>query len=486
VKEFNLSNRASTIISVVPLFVLIGLLAVCVYFFGSDSILGASQVSLLAASGISIFFGMMLFKVPFKDFEESVGNNIKGISSAILILVMVGAISGTWMMSGIIPTFIYYGVQIISPKFFLPTACIICAFVSVVTGSSWTTIATIGVALLGIGKAEGVSEAMAAGAIISGAYFGDKISPLSDTTVMASSVVGTPLFQHIKYMLLTTVPSITIALICFTVFGITHSAASEGEIEMYTTTLDNAFNLSPWLFVVPILTGWMIYKKKPAIIVLALSALMAAIFGIIFQGDIICTIARDAADVSTKASELFVGTVKVIYDSVSYDTGVEQVNNLIASRGMLGMLNTIFLILCAMCFGGCMKASGMIGRIAAILMPMTKTRVGLVGATASTGFLLNGIVSDQFLAVILTADIYKEIYKKEGYEPRLLSRTVEDSATVTSPLFPWSSCGMTQATILGVPTLLYAPFCIFNWISPLMSIFMAILGYKIVRNKPQK
>lgn len=481
----NLSNRASTILSIIPFLVLVVLLGTCVYFFGSDSIIGASQVVLLFCAGLCIWIGTKFFGKTWDDFEKAASENIKGVAGALIILLLVGAVSGTWMMSGVIPTFIYYGVQLISPQFFLPTACIICAFVSLMTGSSWSTIATIGVALLGIGRAEGISDALSAGAIISGAYFGDKISPLSDTTVMASSVAGTPIFEHIKYMMFTTVPSITIALIIFTIIGLSGNATEASEIALYTDTLKASFHMPLWLMIVPIVTAWMIARKTPAIVVLALSSLLAAIFGIIFQPEIIHTIGSEILSGAGKAQTIFVGTIRTIYDSVTYDTGVDVVNELTASRGMIGMLNTIFLILCAMCLGGCMKAAGMIERLARLLFTFTRTRTGLVGATAVTGFSLNGVVSDQFLAIILTSDLYRDIYKKEGYESRLLSRTVEDSATVTSPLFPWSSCGMTQATILGVATIAYAPFCFFNWISPLMSVFMAIIGFKINRKKPE-
>ena len=335
---------------------------------------------------------------------------------------------------------------------------------------------------MGIGKAEGFSDGMIAGAIISGAYFGDKISPLSDTTVMASSVNKVPLFTHIRYMLITTVPSITIALIIFTVLGLTHSGTPAAQIEEYSEALSRTFHLTPWLLIVPVVTGVLIARKQPALIVLAISTLLAAVFALIFQPDLIAQIGAPLTE-GSRARVLFTGTVASLYDSVSVATGHPDVDALVSPRGMKGMLNTIFLIICAMCFGGCMRASGMLRRVSRLILPLARNRFGLVSSTVFTGTMLNGLVSDQYLSIILTSDIFRETYDKQGYERRLLSRSVEDSSTVTSVLYPWSSCGMTQATILSVPTLTYLPFCFFNLISPLMSITVAAIGYKIIRKQ---
>lgn len=483
-------KRASiirTCISLVPIAVLVILLALNISFFGSDAILGASQVSLLFSAGLCVWLAMWLFGKPWDDFEAAIRSNIGDVTTAIVILFMIGGISGTWTMSGTVPSLIYYGVHIISPKIFLVTACIICAFISVMIGSSWTTIATIGVALMGIGKAQGFSDGMIAGAIISGAYFGDKISPLSDTTVMASSLSGTPLFRHIKYLMLTTVPSFALTLVIFLVLGFLHSGNDAAQISVYTETLSSKFNISAWTLVVPVVTGILIAKKMPALPVLGISMTLAAAFALILQPHIVSEIGNNALEAlglgreTGRAGVMFTGIVKTIYDSVSVDTGVPDVDKLVSSRGMLGMLNTVYLIICAMCFGGCMKASGMLHHLASLILPMTRTRTGLVASTVGTGVVLNGVISDQYLSIILTSDIYKDIYAKRGYESRLLGRSVEDSSTVTSPLFPWSSCGMTQATILSVPTIAYLPYCFFNIFSPLMSILMAALGYKIFR-----
>lgn len=468
-------------ISLIPILILVTLLALNISIFGSDAILGASQVALLFSAGVAIWLAMWLFKVPWQDFEEAIKSNIGDVTTAIVILFLIGAISGTWTMSGIVPTFIYYGVKIISPKIFLLTACVICALVSVMVGSSWTTIATIGVALLGIGKAEGFSDGVIAGAIISGAYFGDKISPLSDTTVLASSMSKVPMFTHIRYLMYTTVPSIVITLIIFLILGLSHNGDDAAMINEYTNVLGAKFNITPWLMIVPALTAIMIARKMPALIVLALSTVLAAAAALIFQPDIMREIGSSVSGSGSSAKILFTGTIETIYNSVSVETGNPDVDQLVASKGMLGMLNTVYLIICAMCFGAAMKASGMLHHLASMILPMTKRRVSLVTSTVVTGIALNGIVSDQYLAIILTSSLFKDIYEKEGYENRLLSRAVEDSATVTSPLYPWSSCGMTQATILNVPTMAYLPYCFFNLLSPLMSVTVAVIGYKIFK-----
>ena len=475
------------LISLIPIVVLIAMLAFNVSILGSDSIQGASQVALLLATGIAVWLSMWLFKVRWSAFEEGIKSNIGNVTSAIVILLLIGAISGTWTMSGIVPTMICYGVKVLSPSFFLPAACLICAAVSLMLGSSWTTIATVGVALLGIGKAEGFSDGLIAGAIISGAYFGDKISPLSDTTVLASSIVNTPLFTHIRYMLITTVPSFVIALIAFTVIGLNGAPDTPADMSAITDVLSSKFRISPWLLLVPLVTGVLIARRTPALIVLALSIVMASVAAILFQPDIIRGIGRGAAlahGIEGPLSDwkiMLAGTVESIYNTVSLDTGNAQVNELVMSRGMTGMLNTVYLIICAMCFGACMRAGGMIDALMKAMRKFTGNRTGLVASTVGTGATLNTFVCDQYLAIMLTANIFKDIYEDSGYENRLLSRSVEDSATVTSVLVPWNTCGMTQATILSTPTLVYLPYCFFNILSPLMSVLVAALGYKIFK-----
>jgi NhaC family Na+:H+ antiporter len=393
-------------------------------------------------------------------------------------------LAGSWMISGIVPTLIYYGVQIMSPQFFLISSCLICALVSLLSGSSWTTIATIGVALLGIGHALGISEAWTAGAIISGAYFGDKMSPLSDTTILASSATGTDLFVHIRYMMYTTMPTFLITITIFFITGLDGDAGTEVEVSQYTEGLSGTFNISLWTLLVPLLTGVLIARRVPSLIVLFASSVMAGIVALILQPHILCEIAGSGT-ASTSAASLTRGLAITYFGATAVDTGNTSLNELISTSGMAGMLNTIWLILCAMCFGAAMVASRMIDSITGVVIRFIRNRISLVSSTVGTGIFLNITTGDQFISIVLNADIYKEVYRQEGYESRLLSRTTEDAATVTSVLIPWNTCGMTQSTVLGVPTLTYLPYCFFNLLSPLMSIFIATIGWKIRKVTPK-
>ena len=462
----------SPLVSLFPIAFLVGMLFATIRTFGSDALSGGSQVSLLTTTAICIFIGMAFYRIPWKDYEIAITNNVAGVTTAIIILLIIGALSGMWMISGVVPTLIYYGIQIIHPDFFLTSTCIICALVSVMTGSSWTTIATIGIALLGIGKAQGFDEGWIAGAIISGAYFGDKISPLSDTTILASSVTDTPLFSHIRYMMVTTIPSLIITIIIFTVMGLTYETNNTQQITEFAAALSTKFTITPWLLVVPVVTGILIARKVPSIITLFLSTMLAGLFAFIFQPDLL----REVAG----SENIFKGIMMTFYGSTSLQTD-SMLTELVATRGMAGMMNTIWLILCAMCFGGAMTASGMLGSITSVFVRFMKNTVSMVASTVCSGLFLNLATADQYISIILTGNMFSNIYEKKGYESRLLSRTTEDSVTVTSVLIPWNTCGMTQATILSVPTLTYLPYCFFNLISPLMSIFVAAIGYKIFR-----
>lgn len=463
----------SPLVSLFPIVFLVGMLFATIRTFGSDALSGGSQVSLLTTTAICIFIGMAFYRIPWKDYEIAITNNVAGVTTAIIILLIIGALSGMWMISGVVPTLIYYGIQIIHPDFFLTSTCIICALVSVMTGSSWTTIATIGIALLGIGKAQGFDEGWIAGAIISGAYFGDKISPLSDTTILASSITDTPLFSHIRYMMVTTIPSLIITIIIFTVMGLTYETNNTQQITEFAAALSTKFTITPWLLVVPVVTGILIARKVPSIITLFLSTMLAGLFAFIFQPDLL----REVAG----SENIFKGFMMTLYGSTSLQTDSSMLTELVATRGMAGMMNTIWLILCAMCFGGAMTASGMLGSITSVFVRFMKNTVSMVASTVCSGLFLNLATADQYISIILTGNMFSNIYEKKGYESRLLSRTTEDSVTVTSVLIPWNTCGMTQATILSVPTLTYLPYCFFNLISPLMSIFVAAIGYKIFR-----
>lgn len=476
------------LISIIPLIVLIAMIATVMRMLPDDALSGASQISMMIATSICVALSMSVYRTKWQVFEDSIKKTIGDTSVSILILLLIGVMSSTWMISGVVPTLIYYGVQILTPSLFLPCACIISALVSLMTGTSWTTIATIGIALLGIGNALSVPEAFTAGAIISGAYFGDKMSPMSDTTVLASSVSGADLFKHIRYMMYTTVPSITISLLLYLVMGFWFSG-ERVEPSIYLQGLEHSFHITAWTFLVPLFTSILIWKKVPSFITLTLSSIAAIVCALVLQPDALMEIAgTQTATLDTppveglgEAGVSLMAVLKVCYSNTQLDTGFAEVNNLVATRGMAGMLDTVWLILCAMCFGSCMVASNMLKSLTRILLKTIRNTFSLVTSTVASGLLLNLIMGDQFLSIIMNASIYKEEYADRGYQPELLSRSTEDSATVTSVLVPWTACGMTQSTVLGIPTLVYLPFCFFNIISPIMSILFALFG-KIPQN----
>lgn len=485
-KIFRKDKNPSALVSLLPFIFLVAALSVVIYVFGTDALSGASQVALLFAAGFTVVLSMVLYKTSWKVFEESILENITSVGTSIVILLLIGAVSGSWMISGVVPTMIYYGMKVIFPEIFLFACCVISALIAVMTGSSWTTIATIGVALVGIGTAQGYEPGWIAGAIISGAYFGDKISPLSDTTVLASSSAGTPLFSHIKFMMVTTVPSFLITLVIFLIVSLLHDSSSSAHVADFAHDLKNTFNISPWLLLVPVLTGVLIARKVSAIATLFIAAVIAGVSALIFQPDIIGYIANQGEVLTDKGLsfvEGFKGMSIMYYGATSVDTGNEVLNSLVSTRGMTGMLSTVFLIIAASCFGGTLVGGGMLQSLTDALVRFVRRRVAMVASTVGTGVFANMITGDQYLAILLTSSLYKKLYQERGYESKLLSRSVEDSATVTSVLIPWNSCGMTQATVLKVATLEYLPYCFFNLLSPLMSIFIAAIGYKIVRKK---
>ena len=487
---FSRGERPSWWVSLIPFIVLVAVLVVVIKVFGDGALDGASQVALLLATGVTVAISMIFYRIPWKEFEEGILDNIRAVGTSILILLLIGAVSGSWMVSGVVPTMIYYGPKLIIPEVFLFAACGICALISVMTGSSWTTIATVGVALVGIGTAQGYHPGWTAGAIISGAYFGDKISPLSDTTVLASSSAGTPLFTHIRFMMVTTIPSFVIAMIVFLVVSLIHTPAGEMETVEFANDLKNTFTISPWLMLVPVVTGLLIVKKVPAMLTLFVAAVLAGVVAVFVQPHLIQQIANVDSTVyhvpAQSFTELsffdgFKGTFMTYYGPTAIDTGNAELNDLVSTRGMTGMMNTIFLIIAAVAFGGALVGSGMLQSLTEKLTHFIRRRTSMVAATVGTGVFSNMITGDQYLSIILTSSLYKKLYHEKGYEPKLLSRSVEDSATVVSVLIPWNSCGMTQATVLGVSTITYLPYCLFNLISPLMSITIAAIGYKIVR-----
>lgn len=473
-------QQPSVWIALIPLVVLIGVLALAIKSFGSGAIEGGSQVALLFASAVAATLAIGLCGCKWEVLESAIAENIHTSASAIIILLLIGAISGTWMLSGVVPSFIYYGLQVIHPKVFLGVACIICALVSLITGSSWTTIATIGVALMGIGRAEGFSEGWIAGAIISGAYFGDKVSALSDTTVLASASARVPLFEHIRYMMITTVPSFLIALAVFFGVSLTATHDSTEQISHISEVLTSSFNITPWLLLVPIITALFILRRLPALITLFVAVVVASVAMLIFQPQVVSQIGEEGDYASFRALLIACSS------STALDTGNATLNDLVATSGMGGMLNTIWLILCAMCFGGVMAGSGMLSAITQLFLRFVHRTTAIVASTIGAGLFCNLTTADQYISIIITGNTFRNLYRERGLEARLLSRSVEDSATVTSVLVPWNSCGMTQSTVLGVATLAYLPYCIFNIISPLMSIAVAALGYKIYKRENDK
>ena len=463
-------------LSALPLAVLAVLLYVVIRCFGGDSINGGSQIALLSATSVCVMLSIGVYRCRWSVLEEAIIDNTRASASAIIILLLIGAIAGTWMVSGVVPTLIYYGLEILHPSFFLVASCLICAGVSLMTGSSWTTIATIGVALMGIGRAMGFPDGWVAGAIISGAYFGDKISLLSDTTVLASSTVGVPIFTHIRYMLYTAMPSFVVALAVFTVAGLTLTHGDATHAELYSETLRSTFRITPWLLLVPLATGLLIVRKLPAIVTLFASVVFACVAMLLTQRGLVASVAGVG---SLDFLLGFKGVLMTCFGPTAIDTGNAQLNALVATRGMAGMLNTVWLIICAMCFGGVMTGSGMLRSLTQLFLRVVRRPFSAVASTVGAGLFFNLCTADQYISIILSGRLFRDLYAERGLEERLLSRSVEDSATVCSVLVPWNSCGMTQATVLGVSTFAYLPYCIFNIASPLMSLLVAALGWKI-------
>jgi Na+:H+ antiporter, NhaC family len=476
--EITPTKEPSLLQALIPIVILTALLATNVIIYGADATGGPNQIALLLGAGVAGLVAMCLgFK--WKVIEHSIVKSISSAMAAILILLVIGSLSGTWLLSGIVPAMIYYGLKILNPTIFLFASCIVCCIVSMATGSSWGTIATVGIALLGIGQALGISTGLIGGAIISGAYFGDKISPLSDTTNLAPAMAGTDLFTHIRYMMFTTIPSIVIALIIFLIWGFTlDTTASPSEDAIVLQAIDNAFNLNPLLFVVPALVIFMIVKKVPATPALLIGTLLGGIFAVIFQPHVINEVSG-IHDNFLKSS--FLAVMNAMSNGVQLTADNEMITELLKAKGMAGMLNTVWLILCAMIFGGVMESCGLLKCIAEAIIRMAKSTGSLVASTAATCLFFNLTASDQYMAIAVPGRMYAETYRKRGLKPEVLSRTLEDSGTVTSVLIPWNTCGATQSTVLGVATLTYAPFCFFNIISPFMTVFMAYMNIKIRR-----
>ncbi len=458
-----------------PLAVLIGMLAFNVFVFGDDAISGSNQFILLMGGAVAAIVGLRN-KVSFDKMIAEVAENIRSTTGALLILLMVGALAGTWFVSGVIPAMIYYGLQILSPSIFLAACLIISALISIATGSSWTTAATVGIALIAIGEALGISLGMTAGAVLSGAYFGDKMSPMSDTTNLAPMMAGTDLFTHIKYMAYTTVPTFSVTLIVFIILGFTLDVSGVVDTSMLLTDIDKAFNINFWLFIVPIVVIVLIIKKTPPLVALLIGTLLAAVFALIFQPHVVAEVAG--------AKELtFTSGYKGIMNAITVDTSVATDNKILAdlftSGGMKKMLGTIWLVICAMVFGGVMDAIGALARISSFMLSLFDSVFGLFASTVATCIGLNVTASDQYLAIVVPGKMYAKAYKDKGLAPENLSRALEDSGTVTSVLVPWNTCGAYHSSVLGVSVGEYFVYAIFNWLSPFMTLIFAAFNIKI-------
>ncbi len=474
--EHIVENRELNIYeALIPVIALVGMLAYNVYVFGDDALSGSNQFILLLGGAVAAIVGFMN-KVSYKQMLAEVAENVKSTTGALLILLMVGALAGTWLISGIIPAMIYYGLQILNPTIFLPACVIICAIISIATGSSWTTAATVGIALIGIGDALGISLGMTAGAVLSGAYFGDKLSPLSDTTNLAPAMAGGELFSHIKYMTITTVPTIVVTLVVFIIIGLNIDTSGTADIDGILTSIDATFNISVWLFLVPVAVIFLIVKKTPPLAALLIGTLLGAVFALFFQPDIVAGI--------TNVKELtfesgYKGILKAITVQTAIPTDNEALNDLFSAKGMAGMLDTIWLIVCAMVFGGIMDGIGALARISSALLSLAKTTFGLFASTVASCLALNVTASDQYLAIVVPGKMFSKAYADRGLAPENLSRTLEDSGTVTSVLVPWNTCGAYHSGVLGVSVMEYFVYAIFNWLSPIMTLIFAGLGIKI-------
>ena len=467
--------QLSLSVALLPLIILVVLLTYNVTIFGDDALSGSNQFILLLGGGVAGLLGLRN-KVTYGEMLRKVGENLQSVTGPILILLLVGALSGTWLLSGIIPAMIDYGLQIANPRFFLPACVLISALVSLATGSSWSTSATIGIALIGIGKALDLPSGMVAGAVISGAYFGDKLSPLSDTTNLAPAMAGSELFNHIRYMLYTTLPCIVITLLLFIVLGWSFSSSGEVNTSFLSESIREKFNITPWLFLVPLTVIIMIIKKTPSLLALFVGTLLGGLFALIFQPQLLM-------DLSESSVLNFKTIYKSIFNAITVDTQIETndplLNELFSSGGMQGMLGTVWLIICAMVFGGVMDAIGALQAISNAFLKWAQTNFQLIAGTAATSLTVNLTASDQYLAIVVPGKMFAQAYRDRNLAPENLSRTLEDAGTVTSVLVPWNTCGAYQSGVLGVGVAEYIFYAFFNWISPLMTLFYAYFKIKI-------
>ena len=461
--------------SLIPLIILIILLTYNVFVFEEDALSGSNQFILLIGAAVAAIIGFY-YKISYKNMLVKVADNFQSVAGAILILLFVGALAGTWLASGIIPAMIYYGLKILHPSIFLPSCIIICAIISLATGSSWTTSATVGIALIGIGKALGLPPGMIAGAVISGAYFGDKLSPLSDTTNLAPAMSGGDLFTHIKYMTLTTVPSIIITILVFVILGFFQEQKGNADILTLLNQIELKFKINYWLFIVPAFVVFLISRKTPPLIALFSGTILGAVFALIFQPDIILELSGEKI---YNFSSAYRGVLNAITIGSQIETDNKLLYDLFSSGGMKGMLDTIWLIICAMVFGGIMEAIGALSSITNTLLSWAKNTFQLFASTVATCLTINLTASDQYLAIVIPGRMFSKAYQDRNLAPENLSRTLEDSGTVTSALIPWNTCGAYQASVLNVSVADYFIYAVFNWISPFITLLYVAFKIKI-------
>ncbi|MCT4641902.1 MAG: Na+/H+ antiporter NhaC [Bacteriovoracaceae bacterium] len=464
--------KPSLILSLIPVVFLIILLSLNVIVYHDNSSYGPNQFAMLLASCLSALIGVFILKIPYKVLEKKALETVSVATQPIIILLIVGALIGVWILNGVVPTMIFYGIKLISPTIFLPITLVICSVVSLATGSSWSTVGTVGIALIGIGKTLGIPEEMVAGAIVSGSYFGDKMSPLSDTTNLAPAMVGADLFEHIKHMLFTTGPAFIISLVIFSILGMSHSAHTldAASINEVLVLLKSNFNISVWLFLLPLIVLFLVQKKLPAIPTLLLGTFLGVIFALIFQQDLLGKMTE------AKPLSAYEKILEVAFSGFKMESGNVVIDKLFSRGGMSSMLNTMWIIFMAMIYGGMMEVTGMLNTIASKILSVVKGIGSLVAATVGSSLFLNLTTSDQYISIVVSGRMFKEAYKDYGLKSKNLSRAVEDGATVTSVLIPWNTCGAYFSSIMGVSTLAYLPFAFFNLLSPVMSILVAMSG----------
>ena len=476
----NNPKKISLITSIFPIILLVSML---VYNIFNNEWLGTYtfHIILLITALIVSIIGLII-KVSIKEIVIKIYESVKSIKTPIIILLLVGALAGTWKVSGVIPAMVYYGINFIDPSVFLPLTLVITAIVSLTAGSSYITSATIGVALVSVGNAFGISPSMTAGAVISGAYFGDKMSPLSDTTNLASAISGTDLYTHIKYMMYTTFPTfiITFIVFCIITLNLNSSTSNDAiEIGMISEILKEDFYISPLLFVIPASVLILAYLKVKPVIALSSGVLFAIIFSVIFQSNILEQIDVSASKAIFSSVFTFTEIPLEVIDNTENTKLLEGINDLYTRGGMESMLWVIFLTICAMVFGGAMEAIGALSKITNELLKLADSAFGLVASTVASCLGVNLFASDQYLAIIIPGKMFKNAYEEYDLAPENLSRTLEDSGTVTSALIPWNTCGAYHYGVLGVSVVDYFVYAVFNWLSPIMTLIYAGIGIKI-------